>query len=160
MVADRAAVSQLAVQPSTQPGLRRGGLRGSAERTDPDRRTQGAGEGRRSGANAGQPALGRDRPDVGERVVEVVVHLDLAGDVGLRGPELARVPDQPSDRVLGAQLDQGGVLGTGLGAVPGAQPNGQVAADEGPQGRLELLRDPLGSLWSERSGGVSTSLDR
>ena len=67
--------------------------------------------------------------------------LELAGDVGLRGAELARVPQHPADGVGGAQLDQRGVRGAGVRAVPGAQPHRQVAADEGAQRLREPLRD-------------------
>ena len=56
--------------------------------------------------------------------------LELTGDVGLRRPELARVPEHATHRVGGAELDLRGVLGAGDGAVPGPQPDRQVAADE------------------------------
>ena len=69
------------------------------------------------------------------------MHLDLTGDVGLGRPELARVPQQPAHGVGGAQLDERGVGGAGLRAVPGPQPHRQVTADERPQRLLEPLRD-------------------
>ena len=74
-------------------------------------------------AYAGQAALGAHREGVGQRGLQVPAVLlgdvELAGDVGLRGAELARVPQQPAQRVGGAEHDERGALGAGDGAVPG-----------------------------------------
>ena len=67
--------------------------------------------------------------------------VELTGDVGLRGPELARVPDQPAQRVGGAEHDERTVERTCHGAVPRLQPDGEVAADEGANRLGEPVRD-------------------
>ena len=86
---------------------------------------------------------------MGERGVEVPAvlrgHVELAGDVGLRGPELAGVPEQTSYGVEGAQLDDRAVDGAGLRPVPGPQEHGQLAAHEGRERRCQRGGDPGGA---------------
>ena len=132
--ADRPAVTQLAVQPALDlwparraPSAGCRGPRGPRVRGAPGDR------GGRGAAGA-QPALGDDRPDVGQRLVQVPTvglrDVDLAGDVGLGGPELARSPHEAAHGVGGVDDHEGTVDRAGLRPVPGAQPDRQLAADE------------------------------
>ena len=141
VVADRPAVAQLAVQPAAHPRLGLGQPWRLAHRADVDGGPQRSHERSGGRAYAGEAALRRDGPDVGQRLVEVVVHLELAGDVGLRGTELTRVPQQPAYGVPRTQLHERSIDGACLGAVPRAQPDRQVAADERAQRRLEPVGD-------------------
>ena len=142
VVADRLPVAGQAVQPSPDPGL--GASAGAGGSPSPPisravrsrvARVEGVGR------IAAQPALADHVPDVGQRRVEVALDVDLAGDVGLRRPELARVPEQPAQHVGRVQAYGGRAVGPGDGAVPGGQPHGQVAADERTQRGLEPLGD-------------------
>ena len=87
----------------------------------------------------------RDGEGVGEGPVQIpavlVRHVELTGHVGLRGAELAGVPEQPAHGVGAAQLDDGPVRVARLRAVPGAQEHRQRAADERLEGLGEALRD-------------------
>ena len=62
------------------------------------------------GSRAAEAALRGDGEGVGQRGVEVPAvalgHVELAGDVGLGGAELARVPEQPAYGVGGVQHDE------------------------------------------------------
>ena len=73
----------------------------------------------------------------------------FAGRTTQGGAELARVPQQPAQRVGGAEHHQRGTCGAGDGAVPRLQAHRQVAADEGPYGRSQAVGDPGGG-----EGGV------
>ncbi len=106
-------------------------------------------------AYAGQATLGADGEGVRQRGLQVPAVLlgdvELAGDVGLRGSELARVPDQPAQRVGGAEHDERCADGSGDRAVPRLQPDGEVAADEG----ADRLGEPVGDTGRRhrRAGG-------
>ena len=80
---------------------------------------------------------------MGERGVEVAVDLDVPGDIGLGGSELTGMPQQAAYGVARAQLDERSIDRPSLRAVPGTQPDGQVAAHEGPQRSLQALRHPV-----------------
>ena len=135
MVADRRPVARQAVQPALDPGLRGRRGRRTAERAEPGGGADRVEQRARREAYAGQAALGADREGVRQRGAEVPAvllgHVELAGDVGLGGTELARVPQQPAQRVGGAEHDQRTVLGPGDGAVPRLEAHRQVTADEG-----------------------------
>ena len=146
MVTDRRPVAGQAVQPSLDLRLRRRRGGRPAERAEVGGGADRVDQGPRRHAYAGQAALGADGEGVRERGLQVPAVLlgdvELTGDVGLRGAELARVPEQAPQGVGGAQHDQGRVRGPGDRAVPRLQPDRQVAADEGPYGLGEPVRDP------------------
>ena len=161
MVADRGPVAGQAVQPALDPRLRpRRGRRategaeagGGADRVDERARRE---------AYAGQAALGAHREGVRQRGLQVPAvllgHVELAGDVGLRGAELARVPEQPAQGVGGAEHHERGVVRPGDRAVPGLQPDGQVAPDEGPHGLGEAVGDPCVGRGPLRGAGHRSS---
>ena len=140
VVADRAPVAQLAVQPAADPGLGHRRRRRAAERADPGRGPDRPEQRRGSRPDSGQPALAADLERVRQRRTEVAGDVELAGDVGLRGTELARPPHHPAYGVRGPQHDQRRVRRAGLGAVPRPQPDRQVAAQERPQRCLQPQR--------------------
>ncbi len=76
-----------------------------------------------------QAPLPHGGPHGTQALCQVPFHVDLAGDVGLGETEFAGLPQQPAQRAPGAYDDHGGVGGTGLTAVPGAQPYRQGAAE-------------------------------
>ena len=148
VVADRAPVAAPAVQPAPEPRLRRRGRRRAPEGAEPGGGAQRVDQRARREAYAGQPALLADREGVGEGGAEVPAVLlgdvELAGDVGLGGAELARVPQQPAQRVGGAQHHERGAGGSGDRAVPRLQAHRQVAADERTERRGEAVGDACG----------------
>ena len=73
-----------------------------------------------SAVRRASPRSRGDPPHVGERRVEVALDVQLAGDVGLRGAELARMPEQPAQRLRRAQHDRRRVDRPGRAAVPRA----------------------------------------
>ena len=148
VVADRRPVAGEAVQPARDLRLRGRGCRGSAERAEPGGRADRVDQGARRQTYARQPALGADREGVGEGGAEVPAVLlgdvELAGHVGLGGAELARVPQQPAQRVGGPQHHERGAGGSGDRAVPRLQAHRQVAPDERPDRRGEAVGDARG----------------
>ena len=72
-----------------------------------------------------------------EGLGEVAVHVEVAADVRAGQAQLARPPQDPAQRPRGPGDQDRGVRGSGLAAVPGAQPDRQVQAGLG----LDQVRD-------------------
>ncbi len=133
VVADGGPVAGPAVQAAAQPRL--GG--GSGRRRAHDPEAYGRGEragpvGGREPRRARAPLAG-GRPHRPQALGEVALDVDLAGHVGLREAQLAGLPQQAAQGAAGAQDDHGGAGRAGLAAVPGAQPQGQRAAEDVPR---------------------------
>ena len=144
VVADRRPVARQAVQPALDPRLRRGARRWPAERAETGGRADRVDERAGREAYAGQAALGAHREGVRQCGLQVPAVLlgdvELAGDVGLGGPELTGVPQQPAQRVGRAEHDERSARRTGDRAVPRLEPDRQVAADE----RADRLGETVG----------------
>jgi hypothetical protein len=155
VVTDRLPVTGQAVQAPADPGLGAGRCGRQPQPTQVPGRAEQGREGRRGRPDSGQPTLADHVPDVRQRRVEVALDVDLAGHVGLRRAELARVPEQSTQDVGRVEAYGGCASGAGDGAVPGGEPHGQVAADERAQRRLE----PRGNArrrtrqWRSELGG-------
>jgi hypothetical protein len=98
----------------------------------------------------------------GERGEEVAVDVELTRHIRPAEAELARLPGQPAQRAAGAHDDHGGAGGTGLGAVPRAQPDRQFcAAEHETQRATHSSRRPWWPRAAHRaSAGVSPAVLR
>jgi len=81
-------------------------------------------------------------PDPAQAVGEIAVHVEVPADVGAGQAELSRPPQDPAQRLRGSGDQDRGVRGSGLAAVPGAQPDRQVEAGLDPQ----QVRDDVGDV--------------
>jgi hypothetical protein len=154
VVADRRPVAGQAVQASLDPRLRCRRCGRAAQRAEAEDGADRIDHGARRETYAGQAALGAHGEGVRQRGGEVPAVLlrdvELTGDVGLGGAQLARVPHQPAQRVGGAEHDERGALGAGDGAVPRLEADREVAADE----RADRLGEAVGDAGGvDRCGG-------
>ena len=144
VVGDRGGVPVAGVPPATGRGCLLG--RGSGLGTDRPQPERDAQQGQpvtpgpvRRRLLLRQPAVGAQR---GEGRVDVVLHVDLAGDVGPADAELARRPEHPAQRPARPHRDHRCAVGTGDRAVPPAQPHRQLRRPQHcTQGRCQPVRD-------------------
>ena len=158
MVADRRPVARQAVQAPLDLRLRGGRSWRATERAEAGGGADRVEDRARREAYAGQATLGAHGEGVRQCGLEIPAVLlgdvELAGDVGLRGTELARVPEQPAQRIGGAEHDQWRAGGTGDRAVPCLEPDREVTADERP----DRLGEAVGDTDGGRRGGAGSGL--
>ena len=142
VVVDRLAVAATAVQPAAEHGLavRRGRRR--SEDAEVLGHAQQVRQQSRARADPAEAAVGSDAPDVGEGRVEVALDVQLTSHVGLRGAELARMPEDPAQRLRRADDDRRRVLRPDHAAVPGREADRQLAADDRRERGGETGRHP------------------
>ena len=126
---DHRTVALTTVQTAVDPRLRRGRAGRRADDAEPH-----------CVADRGQPVTGpdvepgapvaRELPHPAEAVVEVALHVEVAGHVGPGQPELARAPQQAPQGAPVAQHHHRCAGRPGLAAVPRPDPHGEVVADD------------------------------
>ena len=144
VVGDRRAVAQLGVQPAAQLRLRRRRRQPAAD--DPELRRRCVRPCASSrGAHAGCPVRPRSRT-VAQTLSSAVCRSPSTSSspvtYACARPSSPGRPEQPAQRGGGAQDRRGRAGRAGLAAVPGAQPERQLAAEERRDQRRELRRDP------------------
>ena len=89
----------------------------------------GVGPARRSG-RPGQARAAARHQGVPQPLAQVALDLELAGHVGLRGAELARMPHQPAQGLRRPKHQHGCAVRARLAAVPGPDPDRRVTPEE------------------------------
>ena len=140
MVMDRLAVAATAVQPAAEHGLavRRGRRR--SEDAEVLGHTQQVRQEDRTRPHPAEAAVGGDVPHVRERGVEVALDVQLTSHVGLGRTQLARMPEDPAERLRRADGDRRCVVRSGHAAVPRGEADRQLATDDRSQGGRETSR--------------------